>query len=125
EVMQPGELKIAVGTAGPTDDDEAGGGVALEIGQRPHGDVGALEALDAADEEKHGAVAQPEYGARRGAGTGRERAVVDAGSNDLDALRRSRVQPLELCPLLARRGEDDVGAPDHLGLGLGPLLGLL
>jgi hypothetical protein len=55
------------------------GVVAVELGERPHRDVEALERLDAADEQQHRVVAEAEGRAGAGAVAGREEGVVDAG----------------------------------------------
>ena len=116
----------ALGAAGAADDDERGVGPA-ERGQRAHGDVEALQRLDAPDEQEHGAVAEVEVvqrGAGAVAGAGREEGVVDAGRDELDAAAVGAVEALELVGLGLAGGEDGVGAADHVGLGAHPALGL-
>ena len=69
ERVKSRELGLAVGAAGPADDHQRGGRVpvVVEMGEGSHGNVSTLQALDAADEQQHRAVAQPEHGARGGA----------------------------------------------------------
>ena len=69
-------------------------------------------------------VEVPQRGAGPGAVAGREEGVVDAGRHELDARRVGAVEAHELVGLGPARGEDGVGAADHLGLGPHPALGL-
>src|SRR5204862_2369044 len=72
-----------------------------------------------------GSVTEPELGPGRGLVTRREDMVIDARRHDLDARRVGAVEASELDALVDGRSEDGVGATDHLGLGPGPLLGLV
>ena len=131
QAVDPAQLGLAVGTAGPADHDQAGVGVG-QLGQGADGDVGPLERLDAADEEQQGSARRGRVGAGDGhvdadGGPGRllvaggEQAVVDARRHDLDALGDGVVEALQLGRLVVGQGQDGVGAADDVGLGPGPL----
>ena len=66
QLVDPLDLRGALGAAGPADHHEPGVGPA-ERGEGPDRDVEALERLDAADEQEHRAVAEVEV-VQRGAG---------------------------------------------------------
>src|SRR4029079_605638 len=81
-------------------------------------DVGALQRLDATDEQQHGRVERKaECVACTAALTGRQEGVFDTGGDDLDLARRLAVEPQELTLLLGAADADRVGATDDLGLG--------
>jgi hypothetical protein len=117
ECVGPHRLDVALGSAGSADDDEAGTRVA-ERGKRPDRHVGALERLDAPDEQQQRSV---DVEAERTAGprlvAGREERVLDAWSDDLEAALRFAVVEAELIGLLLAAHADRVGAVDDLGLG--------
>ena len=80
----PGGLDVAVVAARPADDQQLRIGP-TERGKRAHRHVGALQRLDAPDEQQHrciGVERQRPTCARAFAGG--EEGVLDAGSDDLD-----------------------------------------
>ena len=81
-------------------------------------DRGAFERLDATDEQQHRLVAETQRLASTDLVAGREERVVDAGRHHLDPRRLGVVVVLELIGLGPRVGDDDVAAPDDLGLGV-------
>ena len=92
-----------------------------QLGQRLDGHVGALERLDAPDEEEEAAVERETEGAPGlGPVPGTEEGVVDARRHDPDAPGVAAVERGDLVGLDAARGQDGVGALDDGRLGLGP-----
>ena len=113
-------LGIAVEPAGPTHHDERGVR-STEGGQRPDGDIDALEGLDPADEQQHRRIAHLTTQIDRAPGAhpiaGREEGVLHPGRHDLDATRGVAVVATELALLLGAAHADGVGAADDLHLG--------
>ena len=112
--VQVRELGFAVGTTGAADDHELGARV-VHLRERADREVGALESLDATDEQQQRSIAQAELSPRRAAVAGREHQVVDAGCDHFDAVGVGAVEAHELLALLFGRRDDEVGAAHDLG----------
>ena len=98
----------------------------MQLGERTHRDIGALQRLDAPDEQQHRTI---EWAGRArlrapAAIARREERVLDSGRDDLDPARGLAVEAEELALLLGAADADRVGAADDLGLGALAPLGL-
>ena len=122
-VVQPLQRLLPVRPAGPADDHQPVGlpAVLEQLGQRLDRHVGALERLDAADEEQQAAVeGEAEGAAGLGPVARAEERVVDAGRHDADAPGVAAVERHDLVGLDGARRQHGVGAVDDGRLGLGP-----
>ena len=101
------QLLVPVRAARSADDHEPGvvHPAGMQGGQRPHGDVGALQRLDAPDVEQERAAGAVEAEGALGhaAVARREESVVDAEGHDLDAVSLGVVQLHELVAPRRRR----------------------
>jgi hypothetical protein len=116
--VQAVDLGVARHTTGTADDEQQRVGP-VEGCQRPDGDVGRLQWLDAPHEQQHRRIErQVERASRPVLLAGREERVLHTRSDDLDAAARVAVQPAELVLLLGAVHADRVGAGDDVVLGL-------
>ena len=134
EVHAPGQAKVvsqasnpplfreAVGATGPAHHHQSSIRT-TQSGQACHSDVEAFERLDPAHKRQYRSVVETGDSAGHGAGARREVGVVDARGDDLDPRRLGAVVVDQLTRLLGAAGQDHVGAPDDLGLGLDSALG--
>ncbi len=117
EVVRPLDLDVAVGTTGTADDEQQ----RIATAERMEGtdrDVGALERLDAPDEQDDRRVGrQVECNSRSALITRREERVLDTRRDDLDLALGIAVEAPELLLFLDAAHADRVGAVDQLGLG--------
>ena len=114
--VQRCDLGLAVGAARAADDHERGAVLVEHLGQRAHREVGALQRLDATDEQQRPARRGGRACRRAAARSpGENTVVVDAGRDDLDALGIGAVVAHELVVLLVRRRDDEIGAAHDLG----------
>jgi hypothetical protein len=106
------DLAVAAHAAGAPHHQQDRGGV-VELGQGPHGDVEALERLDAPDEQQHHRVARDPEPSAGGRGVGEpEEVQVDPRRHGDHLVGPGAVEPGELPRLVVARRDEPVGLGD-------------